>query len=58
MLKCQELNEKEGVCIKTQRGQEILCSHSVVKYALELIAETGACRKQKLTEVDVRPSTI
>lgn len=44
-----------------QIGQDIKCSHSVVRYALDSIAETGTYkmrqgrgRKRKLTEADVR----
>uniref|UniRef100_A0A3Q0SXG1 Transposase Tc1-like domain-containing protein n=1 Tax=Amphilophus citrinellus TaxID=61819 RepID=A0A3Q0SXG1_AMPCI len=70
MVKRRELTEKERVRIKALHdagwsfrriGQDIKCSHSVVKYALESIAETGTYkmrqgrgRKQKLTEADVR----
>uniref|UniRef100_A0A668T4Y3 Transposase Tc1-like domain-containing protein n=1 Tax=Oreochromis aureus TaxID=47969 RepID=A0A668T4Y3_OREAU len=53
MVKRRELTEKDRVQIK--------CSHSVVKYALESVAETGTYRmrqgrgrKQKPTDADVQ----
>lgn len=70
MVKDRELTEKDRVRIKVlhdagwsfrQIGQDIKCSHSVVKYALESVAGTGTYRmrqgrgrKQKLTDTDVR----
>lgn len=69
MVKDRELTEKDRVRIKVlhdagwsfrQIGQDIKCSHSVVKYALESVAGTGTYRmrqgrgrKQKLTDADV-----
>lgn len=64
MVKRLELTEKERVHIKALHDAGwsfIKCSHSVFKYPLELIADTGIYkmrqgrgRKQKLTEADVR----
>ena len=74
MVKRRELTENERVRIKTLHdagwslrkiGKDIKCSHSVVKYTLQTIAETGLYkirqgrgRKRVLEERDVRQLTM
>ena len=62
MLKCQKLIENERICIEAlhdvgwslrQIGKDIKVSHSVVKYALESIAETGTHKMHHVSQLNI-----